>query len=74
MNAVTPGMTYSFPAPNLPVVFNHKVAQKLPDEELLSLAQLNILTPANLLVEINRRGLTAQFQSLIEQERYVPNN
>lgn len=69
----TEGMTYHF-APNGKVQFNHKVFGKLPDDELLRLAQLNENPPSNLMGEIARRGLQRQFSDLWEAGIYCPNN
>ena len=46
------------------VAFVHERPQKLPDDELLQLAQLNINPPTQLLAEIARRGLQKRFRAL----------
>lgn len=46
------------------VVFNHALFGKMPDDELLQLAQLNFTPPANIMGEIARCGLNGKFRDL----------
>jgi len=69
----TPGMLISYEGQ-----INHSLAHKLPDEELLDVAQLatdeyNNL-PENLHREIKRRGLEPKLAELLLQSKEVPNH
>lgn len=76
MNEPTEGMTWTCPGDKARaehdlkrgdatgVVFNHINPSWLPDDELLSLAQLNVKPPQNLLALIAQRGLNGAFRKL----------
>lgn len=57
---------------------NHQMVHKLPDEELLSVAQLATMpgqrVPDNLATEILRRELGGAFRDLLQREQDVPNH
>ena len=72
----TPGMTFSVFGDKARAVydlergrvdgvfFSHRTPEKLPDAELLQLAQMNLVPPPSLLGEIARRGLQGEFRRL----------